>query len=277
MQFGMPTLIENQTLKENINLCKKLHLNFIELNMNFPEYQIDRLENTEQLYRAADEAGIYYTIHLDENLNIADFNMLVANAYLETVKSTIQATKHLLPLKNKYGIPTQPFVINMHMNHGIYITLPGKKVRMYERNFDVYMNSFRNFRSLCEEWIGDFDIVIAIENTDGFFEYEKSAVNYLLESPKFALTWDIGHSMTTGETDVPYILEHSDKLKHFHIHDATDNINGRSGKNHLALGDGEINIADRLSKANAFNARCVLETKTVEALEKSVTYLKMHC
>ena len=45
MQFGMPTLIENRTLAENISLCKELGLNFIELNMNFPEYQIDKLEN----------------------------------------------------------------------------------------------------------------------------------------------------------------------------------------------------------------------------------------
>jgi hypothetical protein len=43
IQFGMPTLIENQTLEENVNLCSNLGLNFIELNMNFPEYQIQRL------------------------------------------------------------------------------------------------------------------------------------------------------------------------------------------------------------------------------------------
>ena len=73
MQFGMPTLIENKTLEENIALCKELGLNFIELNMNFPEYQTDRLEDTAKLIALAEEADIYYTIHLDENLNIADF------------------------------------------------------------------------------------------------------------------------------------------------------------------------------------------------------------
>ncbi len=82
--------------------------------------------------------------------------------------------------------------------------------------------------------------------------------------------------MTNGETDVPYILEHSDKLKHFHIHDAIAIDGGRAGKNHLALGDGEIDIADRLTVAEASDARCVLETKTVEALEKSVKYLKIY-
>ena len=84
MQFGMPTLIENNIIEENIALCKKLKLNFIELNMNFPEYQIEQLENWEFLYELAEKNQIYYTIHLDENLNIADFNSLVRNACLET-------------------------------------------------------------------------------------------------------------------------------------------------------------------------------------------------
>lgn len=47
MQYGMPTLIENKTLSDNILLCRELGLNFIELNMNFPEYQIDKLEQTQ--------------------------------------------------------------------------------------------------------------------------------------------------------------------------------------------------------------------------------------
>ena len=85
LQFGMPTLIENRTLQENIDLCKSLGLKFIELNMNFPEYQLEGFEKTDELIETADKAGIYYTIHLDENLNIADFNKLVSDAYLDTV------------------------------------------------------------------------------------------------------------------------------------------------------------------------------------------------
>ena len=34
--------------------------------------------------------------------------------------------------------------------------------------------------TLCEEWIGGSDIVIAVENTDGFRAYEKKAISYLL-------------------------------------------------------------------------------------------------
>jgi len=272
MQFGMPTLIENRTIEDNINLSKSLGLQFIELNMNFPEYQVDRLEQTEKLIARAEQAGIYYTIHLDENLNIADFNHLVSDAYLETVRRTISVARDLLPLRDKFGDSRQPMIINMHMNHGIFITLPDRKVQMYERDFDVYMKSFSVFRSLCEEWIGNSDVKITVENTDGFREYEKKAVEYLLESPVFGLTWDIGHSKAIHETDVPFLMEHKEHLIHFHIHDGTET----PPRNHLALGDGEIDLMDRLKLAKEKNARCVLETKTIEALKQSVQWLNSH-
>ena len=267
----MPTLIENHSLEENIALCKRLGLNFIELNMNFPEYQLDKLEEADcsKFVESAEKAGIYYTIHLDENLNIADFNSLVTGAYLETVRRTIEVAKKLLPLRDKFGDSTQPLTLNMHMNHGIFITLPDRKVQMYERDFDTYIKSFEKFKTLCENWIGGSDIKITIENTDGFRDYEKRAIELLLQSPFFALTWDIGHSKATGEKDVPFILEHKNHLIHFHIHDGTE----QPPKNHLALGDGEIDLHERFQLAENRNARCVLETKTVAALEKSVNKL----
>ena len=269
IQFGMPTLIENRIPKDNVALCESLGLKFIELNMNFPEYQVDKLEQTDEFIELAEKAGIYYTIHLDENLNIADFNPLVSDAYLETVRRTIEVTKKFISLRDKFGDTGQPLTLNMHMNHGIYITLPDRKVQMYDRDFDTYMKSFEDFRTKCEKWIGDSDIRIVVENTDGFRDYEKKAIEYLLKSPVFGLTWDIGHSKATGEKDVPFIMEHSEHLMHFHIHDGSEN----PPKNHLALGDGEIDLSDRLRLAESKNARCVLETKTIEALKKSVQWL----
>ena len=269
IQFGMPTLIENRTLQENIDLCSRLGLRFIELNMNFPEYQVDRLEETGKLLNAADAAGIYYTIHLDENLNIADFNRLVTDAYLETVRRTVEVAKQLLPLRDQYGDASQPLTVNMHMHHGIYITLPDRKVQMYERDRDRYLEDCCRFRDLCESWIGGAPVMIAVENTDGFRSYEQEAISLFLESPCFGLTWDIGHSKAVGEKDVPFILSHQDRLVHFHIHDGTE----QPPRNHLELGDGEIDLSGRLDLAESRGCRCVLETKTIEALTRSVAWL----
>ena len=35
IDFGMPTLIENDSIESCVKLCKELSLDFIELNMNF--------------------------------------------------------------------------------------------------------------------------------------------------------------------------------------------------------------------------------------------------
>ncbi len=67
MDFGMPTLIENKNLEETVMLCKELGLQFIELNMNFPMYQVPCLEETDYLNELARKNGIYFTIHLGKH------------------------------------------------------------------------------------------------------------------------------------------------------------------------------------------------------------------
>ena len=90
----MPTLIETSTLEECGKLCAELGLHFIELNMNLPQYQLDRID-VEYFKSIADKYGIYYTIHLDQNLNISDFNPYVSEAYTKTVANTIEIAKQL--------------------------------------------------------------------------------------------------------------------------------------------------------------------------------------
>ena len=257
MHFGMPTLIENKCLEENIALCKELGLQFLELNMNLPEYQIEYLERVSHFTRLAKLADLYYTIHLDENLNLADFNHSIANAYMETVKRTIVVAKSL-------GVP----IITMHMNHGVHFTLPEKKVYLYKQYFESYINAFREFRRMCEEEIGDCNIKICIENTDGFHQYEKSAILYLLQSKVFGLTWDIGHSNSSGNVDEPFLLQNEGRLTHFHIHDSLGK------KDHMTLGTGEIDLKQRLDIAKQYGCRCVIETKTIETLRQSMYWLK---
>lgn len=258
MQFGIPTLIELKNLEESVKLCSDLGMNFVELNMNLPDFQVDNLENTEELLKLKEEYNIYYTIHLDENLNVCDFNREVAKAYRNTVKRAIAVAKNI-----------KAPILNMHMNHGVHFTLPDKKVELFEVYKEDYMKSWKHFRAMCEEEIGNSNICICIENTDGFREYEKKAISYLLESNVFALTWDIGHSNTVGNVDEKFIMSHEKRLKHFHIHD------GLGKKNHLSLGSGEIDIMQRLRIADKNNCRCVVETKTVQALRDSEMWLRL--
>lgn len=257
LQFGMPTLIEIDSLENTMKLCKELGLSFVELNMNLPQYQVEHLENITYLKSLKEKYQIGYTIHLDENLNVCDFNKAVAGAYIDTVDRTIWVAKAL-------GVP----VLNMHMNHGVHFTLPERKIQLFEQYFEEYMESWRKFCAICEQSIGDSDIKICFENTNGYRDYEKSAIEYSLKKDVFGLTWDIGHSNAVANMDEKFILDNSDKLYHFHIHDSL-------GKNdHMTLGTGEIDLAQRLGIAEDCQCRCVVETKTIEALKKSVLWLR---
>ena len=73
IDLGMPALIELPEPEDCGALCQELGLQFVELNMNLPQYQPDRIDK-DRLRKIREEYGIYFTIHLDENLNPADFN-----------------------------------------------------------------------------------------------------------------------------------------------------------------------------------------------------------
>lgn len=235
-EFGMPALIENRTLGENIALCRRLGLDFLELNMNLPEYRADRLwEERERFLDAAREAGIFYTIHLDERTDIAGYEPRVRAAYLDTIFRTIDAAKAFLPLLPDRGAG-RLMVINMHMDHGVYFTLPEGKRYLYGENREGYLEAFRGFRELVRERIGESGILVCVENTDGFLPWEEEAIALLLESPCFALTWDIGHSFAAGERDVPFLTRHSDRIRHMHVHDAVRGTEGRKARDHMVPG-----------------------------------------
>lgn len=131
IEFGMPTLIELTGLEENAKLCHSFGLKFIELNMNLPEYQLNGLKELDFFQTVSDRYKIYYTLHLDENLNVSDFNPAVTDAYLNTVAQTIEIAKQLkIPL------------LNMHMNKGVYFTLPTQKVFLFDRYRNIYLKKF---------------------------------------------------------------------------------------------------------------------------------------
>ena len=109
MEFGMPTLIEAAELDACAALCRQLGLEFIELNMNMPQYQLDVFDEAYAAEVAA-KYGIYYTLHLDENLNVCDFNPYIAKAYMRTVMESIALGKEQFGLPEKEAPQRTNFV-----------------------------------------------------------------------------------------------------------------------------------------------------------------------
>lgn len=253
MDFGMPFLLEHHSIEESAALCQRLRLSFVELNANFPTCQS---LDAAVLRDLAERYDIYFTLHIEEQCDPFAFNHQVRAAWLETVRRAIR-------LARQADMP----IVNMHLPKGVYITLPDKRVFLYQKYAEAYQEALGFFRHTVEEAIGDSTVRLCVENTDGFAPHELDALELLLASPVFGLTLDIGHSHGVGDMDIPFYEKHADRLIHMHGHDAL----GR--KNHLALGDGEIDLKGRFAWARRSGARIVLETKTVAALETSVARL----
>ncbi len=142
MDFGMPTFI-GKTLEECAEHCRSLGLRFVEVSMDFPEYQPERI-NVDRFAEIAEKYGIYYTLRLEGALNPWEINDRAAAAYTETVLDTVDIAK-------KLSIP----ILNMHFHQGDFITLPDRKVCLYEQYPEEFRRKLTAFREANE---GDFPV-----------------------------------------------------------------------------------------------------------------------
>jgi len=255
MTTGMPTLIELGSLEECAALCCELGLDFVELNMCLPAYQLGPLSER-LLADTAKRFGIFFTIHLDDTNTPCDFNGKVASAFTESVLDTIEIAKQT---------PTP--IINMHLSTGSHFTLPDKKVFLFEEYKQQYLDKLAVFRDLCESAVGNSGIMICVENTDAFeHNFGLESLDLLFESPVFGLTFDIGHDASSGFKQRLAIDRHIPKLRHMHIHDA----NPGKRQDHMALGTGELDLAAYVELAVLRGCTTVIEVKTVQGLRDSV-------
>ncbi len=254
--FGLPFMLSHQNVEEAIVTCLEEGLAFVELNTNFPLSSLETLEGL-PLKKMAQDAGIFFTLHLDDLFDPFNFNQKVREAYLESMVCAI-----------KLGIQCGMRIINMHIPRGNIVTLPSGKVYLYQAYQEAFVQAVINFRELCARTIGNAPIKIAIENSELFLPYELSAIEMLLEEACFGLCLDIGHEHAAQNGDMPFYLTHQNRLIHMHAHD------GWGQTNHQALGSGEIDLKQRLGLAKAQGASVVLETKTKEALSQSVRWLR---
>ncbi len=257
MKYGMPTLVECAGIEECAELAHECGLDFIEINMSFPQYLPSALD-IGRLKELKKEKNIFYTIHADEQLNPFDFNEKVSRCYFDVMRDTIRFAKEL-------QIP----VINMHLLKGVYVTLPGKVILLTDVYFNDYLTRVREFIKMCEMEIGDAALKICIENVDSnpFTESQQKALELFMQSESFALTLDTGHELCLGGRDTHVFERYSDKLVHMHLHDS----DGKAA--HLPLGSAAIDIPQKLSILPKDNT-CLIEVKTAAGLKDSVKELK---
>lgn len=126
MRFGMPILVEFHSLEENIELCKKLDLDFIELNLDIPYCFPDNIDT--KLLKNNN-----FTIHLSEKIDVGELNNYLREFYLSEIE-------RIVSFGTKYNIVKY----NLHLDPGIHFSLPDKKVFIYQEYLTDYLKAYKD-------------------------------------------------------------------------------------------------------------------------------------
>ncbi len=256
--LGMPTLIELPSLEANVELCQRLGLSLIELNMNLPAFRPLALP-AERLRSLSEQTGVAFTLHLPEEVDLGSFHPSIREGHLHCCKDAI-----------RWAAEFGANLVNLHLNSGVYFSLPDRRVWIYEKHCDQFVSLLVD--SFCE--LGDLarelGITVCIENSGNFsLGFVRTALDALLSSCGgwVGLTWDIGHDAAGGFSDTPVFEEFEDRIAHVHLHDCDGELN------HQVLFSGNVDVSAMLTLVRKLNVGVVIETKTTEALTESVRRL----
>lgn len=256
MMLGMPALVEYSTLNQLIELCMKLKLSFIELNMNLPYNFIQNLSPNE-LKKITKETNIKFTMHMPDEADIGSFYESVRAGYVQLFSDTIDWAKEA-------GVK----LLNLHIMEGAKMTLPDRKVYIYDKYSEEFTENFIKSIKTLSSKAQKNNIVLSIENSSNFGKrYIQDVLDEALTYPKIKLTWDTGHDAVSNFKDRKYLLDNREHIAHMHLHDA------KGSHDHQVLFEGELNIKKLLNFAQTMNIMALIEVKTEEALIKSIDNL----
>ncbi len=253
--MGMPTLIELADVEANIELCQKLGLSFIELNMNCPAYSPQSL-GAQRLRQLEKETGVGFTLHLPEEIDLGSFEPNIRKGHLACCKEAIVWA-------GEAGIS----IVNLHLNSGVYFSLPDQRVWLYEKYKSNFLSGLeRAFEELLKLARSE-GVTVCIENQGNFCKgFIREALENLLalDGDWIGLTWDVGHDAESGFSEQPVFEQLQNRISHMHIHD----WDGAGA--HQVLFSGKVDVPAMVALAKHLEVRVVIETKTVESLAESV-------
>ncbi len=254
--FGIPVLIGYQDLRPNLDLCKELGLDFVELNVNLP-YSFPENINSRDL-RTAIKDGMRFSVHLHDELDLGSLQPSVRRGHLERCEEAL-----------RWGSRNGVFLINLHLNPGVYFTLPDRKVWVYERYLEEYVESLNESFTRLSSLAESLGIRICVENTGHFaLPFMRKAAASILDLPSVGLCWDIGHDGRSGMKEEDFMLSHIDKVWHMHFHD----WDGKS--DHQIPFSGQLDCERYLRLAEDNDMSVLVEVKTEEAVRSAIKLMR---
>lgn len=131
-----------------------------------------------------------------------------------------------------------------------------------QRKRRVWNQNLRSFKEITNE-AEKHQITIGIENMPnmpwvlGKHPSEIFGLVDSVDSEWLSVSYDMGHANTTNH--VTSFLENKNKITHIHLHD-----NNGEKDQHLAMGEGTINLEESLSFLSNYDGMMVLESRSIE-------------
>ncbi len=194
-----------------------------------------------------------FTMHLSEELNVAELNNYLRKAYL---KESIRQIR--LGIKN--GIKRY----TIHIDSGVYFTLPDEKIYLNEKYIDIYQKNLEDSCNILNDLAKSNNIMINFENTK-IHDFTSLAFETIMKYDYLGFTLDIGHN-EKNDNKAYKLFKNSGKIHHIHMHD----FDGKS--DHLAIGAGTIDFTKYKNEIK--NNYIVIEVKAKEQLISSVEKIR---
>lgn len=246
MIYGMPSLVEFNSILENVNFAKKNDLKFIELNMDLPYCQ--NIKDSELL-----RYDMEFTMHISEKINVAELNDNLRKLYLK------EAIRQI-----KLGISNNIKKYNIHIDSGVYFTMPNGKFFLNEKYQNIYETNLNKSCRILNDIAKEYNVKINFENTK-IQKFTGAAIKIINNYENLGFTLDVGHNEKNKNKAFP-LLNETNKIRHIHLHDFDGN------NDHLTVGKG---IIDFTKYSNVLKDNyIVIEVKQATELEESIEYLR---
>ena len=244
--IGFPSLIEFNSVEENIEFGIKYNFDFLELNLNLPYVQEYLLSNK------LPDNRLKYTLHFFDE---ADFGLYdeVSSAYIS--------------LLDKYLSNSHTYIkqVNIHLNVGPIVTVSGVKNYIYNIYYDDYIKRLESNLSKLAKVCDKYNVSLVIEN---ILSLDFICKTFKLLSNNYKFTYDYGHDMTSGSSLYEYFINNLECFNEVHFHDSTDK------QCHLALGKGNAIVDKTYNIIKDTIEYILLEVKSSEDLITSLDYIK---
>lgn len=255
IKIGMPTLMEFDTVYDNILIAKELGLDFVELNINM-QYCTPTEDLRKELLQYKKQFDIGFTMHYYDTVDISSTSRYYRN-YLYTEFSEIG--KYLEGIVDK---------IVIHLEPGAFMTIHSTKKYVYASD-DMYVSRTLNTLKTIREILHTFGIKIVCENVP-IHPFMEDLYKTLNENG-FMFCFDIGHNVIYND----YLYDSFRKkynlfISHMHMHNVYEK------KDHQELSKGELDIRNYIEFAKENNIDIVIEVKDLENLRDSVKFLQKY-